>query len=60
MHSSTCFGLLHVHHQELMTVLTASDFTVGALLDVVWPVITGQTTTNNAATTRLKGKTRVC
>jgi len=39
---STRFGLLHAHHQELTTALTASDFTVGALvvaalLVVVWP-----------------------
>jgi len=33
---------------------------VAALLVVVWPVITGQTTTNNAATTTLQGKTRDC
>jgi len=31
---------------------------VEALLIVVWPV--GQTTTNNAATTTLQGKTRGC
>jgi hypothetical protein len=40
---STCFGRLHTHHQELTTALTASAFTVGALvvaalLVVVWPV----------------------
>jgi hypothetical protein len=51
---STCFGHLHTHHQELTTALTASGFTVGALvvaalLVVVWPV--GQTTINNAVTT---------
>jgi hypothetical protein len=28
MYSSTCFGRLHTHHQELTTVLTASDFTL--------------------------------
>jgi len=53
---STCFGRLHAHHQELTTTLTSSGFTVGtlvvvALLVVVWPVITGRNTTNNAATT---------
>jgi hypothetical protein len=59
MYSSTCFGRLHAHHQELTTALTASGFTVGvlvvaALLVVVWPVIiTGQTTTNNAANTNI-------
>jgi len=35
-------GRLHAHHQELTTALTASGFTVGALvvaalLVVVWP-----------------------
>ena len=40
---STCFGRLHLHQQELTTALTASGFTVGALvvaalLVVVWPV----------------------
>jgi len=49
---STCFGRLHARHQELTTALTASGFTVGALvvaalLVVVWQVITGQTTANN-------------
>ena len=49
---TTCFGRLHAHHQELTTALTASGFTVGALvvaalLVVVWPVMTGQTKTNN-------------
>jgi hypothetical protein len=34
--------------------------TKAALLVVVWPVITGQTSTNNAATTTLQGKTRGC
>jgi len=53
---STCFGRLLAHHQELTSTLTASGFTVGplvvaALLVVVWPVIAGQTTTNNAANT---------
>ena len=43
MFRSTCFGRLHAHHQELTTALTASGFTVGALvvaalLVVVWPV----------------------
>jgi hypothetical protein len=50
----TCFGSLHAHHQELTTALTASGFTVGALvvatlLVVFW--LAGQTTINNAATT---------
>jgi len=65
MFRSTCFGRLHAHHQELTTALTAYGFTVGALvvaalLVVVWPVITGQTTTDNADTTMLQGKTRGC
>jgi len=46
---STCFGRLHAHHQELTTALTASGFTVGAL---VVAALSGQTTTNNAATTK--------
>jgi len=33
---------------------------VAVLWVVVWPVITGQTTTNNAATTTLQGKIRGC
>jgi len=33
---------------------------VAAFMVMVWPVITGQTTTNNAATTMLQGKTRGC
>jgi hypothetical protein len=42
---SICFGRLYAHHQELTTALTASGFTVGALvvaalLLVVWLVIT--------------------
>jgi hypothetical protein len=49
MFRSTCFWRLHVHHQELTTALTASDFTVGML--VVAALLAGQTTTNNAATT---------
>jgi len=60
---SACFGRLHAHHQELTTALTASGFTlerdsssaVGRGL-----AITGQTTTNNTATTTLQGKTRGC
>jgi len=28
MYSSTCFGRLHAHHQELATALTASGFTL--------------------------------
>jgi hypothetical protein len=44
MCGSTCFGRLHDHHKELKTALTASGFTVGALvvaalLVVVWPVM---------------------
>jgi hypothetical protein len=64
MFRSTCFGRLHAHRQELTTALTASGFTlervVAALLVVVWPIITGQTTINNAATTTFQSKTRGC
>jgi len=28
VYSSTCFGRLHAHHQELTTALTASGFTL--------------------------------
>jgi hypothetical protein len=65
MCGSTCFGRLHAHHQELITALTASGFTVGALvvaalMVVVW-LVTSQTTTINAATTNApNGETRGC
>jgi len=58
---STCFGRLHAHHQELTTALTASGFTLehgGS--SVVGQGLTSQTTTNNAATNMLQGKTRGC
>jgi hypothetical protein len=45
-------GVLHAHHQELTTALTASGFTLefgGSI--VASRGLTGQTTTNNAATT---------
>jgi hypothetical protein len=48
---STCFGRLHIHHQELTTALKASDFTVGALVVAVLLVVVWQTTTNSTATT---------
>jgi hypothetical protein len=53
MCSSTCFGCLHAHHQELTTALTASGFTLergGS--SVVSRGVAGQTTTNNAATSK--------
>jgi len=58
---STCLGRLHTHHQELKTALTASGFTLepgGS--SVVGRGPAGQATTNNAATTKLQGKTRGC
>jgi hypothetical protein len=59
---STCFGRLHAHHQELTTALTASGFTLerGGSNVVGLGYITGQTTTNNAATTTFQRKTRGC
>jgi len=39
MYRSTYFGRLHAHHHELTTALTASGFTVGALVVVVRLVI---------------------
>jgi hypothetical protein len=54
---STCFGCLHAHHQEFTTALTASGFTVGALVVVVLLVVVGPagpTTTNSTATTTLQ------
>jgi len=58
---STCFGRLHAHHQELTTALTASGFTVGALLVaallvVVWPDNDQQRCYHQ----RSNGKTRGC
>jgi len=54
----TCFGGLHAHHQELTTALRASGFTVGAWWQQrcwLWSGrITGQITTNNAASTTLQ------
>ena len=47
---STCFGRLHLHQQELTTALTASGFTVGALVVTTLFVLVWRTTTNNAAT----------
>jgi hypothetical protein len=58
---STCFGRLHAHYQELTTELTASGFTSergGS--SVVGRGLTGQTTTNNVATTTFRGKIRGC
>ena len=50
MCGSTCFGRLHVHHQELTTVLAAS----GLPSELGDSSVVGRgltTTTNNAATT---------
>jgi hypothetical protein len=52
MCDSTCFGRLHAHHQELKTALTASGFTVGALVVAALLVVVCQTTTNNAVITK--------
>jgi len=65
MFRSTCLGHPHAHHQELTTALTASVFTLehGGSTVVgrgLASYITGQTTTNNAATTMFQGKTRGC
>jgi len=65
MCSSSCFGRLHAHHQELTTALTASGFTLecGGSSVVGHGLAgrpAGQTTTNNAATTTLQGKTKGC
>jgi hypothetical protein len=52
---------LHTHYQESTIALTASGFTLergGS--SVVGRGLAGQTTTNNAATTTLQGKTRGC
>jgi len=62
---STCFGRLHNHHQELTTALTASGFTLelggsSVVSRGLAGYITGYTTTNNAATITLQGKTRSC
>ena len=35
MRHSTCFGRFRAHHQELTAALTASGFTVGALVVAV-------------------------
>jgi len=57
---STCIGRLHAHHQELTTALTASGFTLECggssvvghgLAGYEEFLITGQTMTNNVATT---------
>jgi hypothetical protein len=39
MCGSTCFGRLHAHHQELTTALTASGFTVGALVVTAFLIV---------------------
>jgi hypothetical protein len=59
---STSFGRLHAHRQELTTALTASGFTLERCGRSVvgCGLATGQTTTNNAATTTFQGKTGGC
>jgi hypothetical protein len=46
-----CISSLWIYRWSVLVV---------ALLVVVWPVLTGQTTTNNAATTTVQGETRGC
>jgi len=53
MYSLTCFGRPHALPQELNNCGSSLWFyrwsvVVAVLLIVVWPVITGQTTNNNA------------
>jgi len=59
---STCLRRLHAHHQELTNALTVSGFTLerGGSSVVGRGLAGGQTTTNNAATTTFKDKTRDC
>jgi hypothetical protein len=62
---STCFGHLHAHHQELTTALTASGFTVGALvvaalLVVVWLVNWLEHNQQHCYHQSSNGKTRGC
>jgi len=56
MCGSTCFGRLHVHHQELTTALTASGLLLerggSSVVGRGLAGLTGQTTTNNPATTK--------
>jgi len=61
MHRSACFGRVHAHHQELITALAASGFTLArGGSSIVGRGLADQTTTNNAATTTFQGKTRGC
>jgi hypothetical protein len=57
---SKCSGHLPAHHQELTTALTASGFTLehggSSVVGRSLSSYTGQTTTNNAATTTLQRK----
>jgi len=64
MYRSTCFGRLHAHHQELTTAVTASGFTVGALvvaalLVVVWPDHDQQRCYHHASTVKPEAVTAV-
>jgi hypothetical protein len=59
MYSSTCFGRLHAHHQELNKCSSSLWFyrwsvVIAVLLVVVGPVMTGPTTTNSIAITKLR------
>jgi len=60
---STCFGRLHAHLQELTTALTASGFTVGALVVAVLLVMVWQVPDHDQQHCyhqRSNGKTRGC
>jgi hypothetical protein len=59
IYSSTCFGRPHSHHQELNNCSSSLWFycwsvVTVVLLVVVGPVITGLTTTNSTAITKLQ------
>jgi len=47
-------GIFHWHNPSGRTMFYRLRVAVAALLVVVWPLITGQTTTNNAATATLQ------
>jgi len=62
---SPCFGRLYAHHLELTTALTASGFTVGALvvaalLVMVWPVNQPDHDQQRCYHQRSNGKSRGC
>jgi hypothetical protein len=59
IYSSTCFGSPYAHHQELNNCSSSFWFylrsvVIAVLLVVVGPVITGPTTTNSTAVTKLR------